>query len=83
VTVLVAGSAVHDWYRFDVLERGVVIGADVVARKGNAESYEPAFTEPLADRTEFRVLERRAPWIHIQLAGGQRGWIPAAAAVTY
>jgi hypothetical protein len=83
VTVLAAGSAVHDWYRFDVVERGVVVRAEVIARKGNADSYEPAFTEPLAEGTEFRVLERRSPWMHIQLAGGQRGWIPDDDAVTY
>jgi hypothetical protein len=82
-TAILGVSAVYDWYRFDQIERGVVIRAEVVARKGNAESYDPAFTKPLTEGTEFRVLERRRPWLHVQLPGGQRGWVTADAVVTF
>ena len=76
LTVILAASAVYDWYRFERTEHGVVVQPEVVARKGNAESYDPAFTEPLKEGTEFRVLERRGTWLQIQLPGGIAGWVP-------
>jgi tetratricopeptide (TPR) repeat protein len=83
LTVIVAGSAAYDWHRFERIQRGVVVRAEVVARKGNADSYDPAFTEPLKEGTELRVVERRGAWLQIQLAGGQTGWVPDAAVTTY
>jgi hypothetical protein len=83
ITGLLIFSAGYDWYRYDYLIHGVITQADVVARKGNAESYEPAFSEKLPDGTEFRLLERRGDWLLIRLAGAQEGWIPERAAVTY
>lgn len=70
---------VHDRSR----GRGVVVGDEVVARKGAAESYAEAFTEPLREGMEFRVLERSGDWIHVELAGGLDGWIPQADVETY
>ncbi len=75
VTALLIVSAAYDWYRFDYVVRGVITQADVVARKGNAESYEPALNEKLSEGTEFRLLERRGDWLLIRLPGGQEGWI--------
>ena len=83
LTVILAGSTVYDWYRFERIEHGVVIQTEVVARKGNAESYDPAFTEPLKEGTEFQVLERRGTWVQIELAGGIAGWVPQAAVTTF
>lgn len=83
LTVVVAASAAYDWYRFEHLEHGVVVQPEVVARKGNAESYAPAFTEPLKEGAEFQVLERRGTWLQIQLPGGLAGWVPDAAVTTY
>lgn len=83
VALLSGLSAAYDWYRFDRLEHGVVVVDRVVARKGNASSYEPAFTEPLPEGTEFRVLERRGDWLQFQLPGGPRGWLSSEAAETY
>jgi hypothetical protein len=73
-------SAAYDWYRFDYVVHGVIAQPKVVARKGNATSYEPAFTEPLAEGTEFRLRDRRANWLLIELAGGEEGWIEQDAA---
>ena len=56
--------------------------AEVVARKGNAESYEPALNEKLPE-AEFRLLERRGDWLLIRLAGGQEGWIADRAAAVF
>ncbi|HEY4760360.1 MAG TPA: hypothetical protein VIH42_07265 [Thermoguttaceae bacterium] len=83
ITVLLMISAGYDWYRFDYVVHGVIIQADVVARKGNAESYEPAFNEKLSEGTEFRLVERRGDWLLIRLSGGQEGWIDNRAAITY
>jgi SH3-like domain-containing protein len=83
LTLVAAASASYDWHRFERIERGVVVRAEVVARKGNADSYDPAFTEPLKEGTEFQVVERRGAWLQIQLAGGQIGWVPDAATTTY
>jgi tetratricopeptide (TPR) repeat protein len=58
---------------------GVVTAREVIARKGDAETYQPSFTEPLHAGTEFELLEERSGWRHIELGDGSRGWVPAAA----
>jgi hypothetical protein len=84
LVVLILGlSATYDWYRYDCLTHGVIVERQTVARKGNAQSYEPALTGALVEGTEFTLLEDRAQWLLIRLAGGQEGWVPQQAAVTY
>jgi len=83
VAILLIVSAGYDWYRFDYMTHGVITQSDVVARKGNAESYEPAFSEKLSEGMEFHLLERRGDWLLIRLPGGQEGWIDQRAAVVY
>jgi hypothetical protein len=83
VTAIMIVSAAYDWHRFDCVTHGVITDSDVVARKGNAETYEPALSEKLAEGAEFRLLERRGDWMLIRLPGGQEGWIMDRAAVTY
>ena len=83
LTLLLAVSAGYDWYRFESIQRGVLTVDGVVARKGNATSYEPAFTQPLAEGTEFQVREWREDWLLIQLPGAKAGWITREQAVVY
>jgi hypothetical protein len=83
LTGVVCLSAAYDWYRFDCVVHGVIARPKVIARKGNAASYEPAFTEPLAEGTEFRLHEQRADWLLVELAGGEEGWIEQDAAALY
>jgi hypothetical protein len=83
VTLVAVISTGYDWYRFDYIVHGVTTQADVVARKGNSESYEPALNEKMPEGTEFRLLEKRGDWLLIRLPGGQEGWIAEAAAVKY
>jgi len=59
---------------------GVILAEQVVARKGDGDTYEPSFNEPLHAGTEFALLENRGEWYQIELADGQRCWIPATAA---
>lgn len=57
---------------------GVILSDDVVARKGNADTYQPSFKDPLHSGTEFIVLEQRGAWIQARLADGRQCWLPGA-----
>ena len=57
------------------VNEGVLISSEVVVRKGDGEAYEPQFTEPLHQAVEFKVIEHRHGWIHIELPDGNRGWV--------
>jgi tetratricopeptide (TPR) repeat protein len=83
LTLLAGASAGLDWYRFEYIKHGVVTSDDTLARKGTSENYEPAFTQPLSEGTEFQVLEERGGWILIRMEEGPEGWIPGSSAVVY
>lgn len=83
ITIAMVVAAAYDWYRFSHTTYGVVISDEVIARKGDSETYQAAFTQPLSEGTEFRVLDQRGGWIHIRLAGSQDGWLPSKNVVTY
>ena len=76
LALVTALSAGYDTYRYEWIRHGVVTSKELVARKGNGESYPPAFTEPLREGREFRVLEERERWILIRLRDGVEGWVP-------
>jgi len=61
-------------------DAGVILSKEVVARKGDGPSYQPSFKEPLHAGTEFRLLEDRSDWIHVELSDGRRCWIPRKSA---
>jgi hypothetical protein len=82
-TLVFAFSAGYDWYRFDATRHGVTIQPQTIARKGNSTTYEPAFTKPLSEATEFRLLERRGDWLLVRLSDGNEAWIEDRAAVVY
>ena len=75
LTCIAAASAGYDWLHYGRTIHGVTVVEEVTARKGNAASYEPAFTEPLPEGTELVVLETRGDWLLIRLAPGQEGWV--------
>ena len=81
MTLLLGASPAVDVLEFETSPRGVVT-AEVVARKGNAETFEPAFTEPLLEGAEFWILERRGDWIRVRVGGDLDGWIPLSSAAT-
>ena len=83
ITVAVVISAAYDWYRFSHVKHGVVIGTEVIARKGDSESYQPAFTKPLEEGTEFLWLDQRGGWTQLRLEGTQDGWVPSKDVVVY
>lgn len=61
-------------------QSGVMVADDVVVRKGNGESYDPQFNEPLHAGVEFEIVESRGEWLLIHLPDDNEGWIPARAA---
>lgn len=56
---------------------GVIIADSTVARKGDSNSYEQSFQDPLHAGTEFQLLEDRGNWLNISLADGRQCWLPA------
>jgi hypothetical protein len=59
---------------------GVLVQDNVIVRKGDSEAFEQRFEEPIHQGVEFRVLESRPQWLHIELPDGQDGWVPRDAA---
>ncbi|MEQ9409758.1 MAG: hypothetical protein RIK87_18625 [Fuerstiella sp.] len=82
VTLLVGLSFARDWVKIEQTRHGVVI-AETMARKGGADSYDPAFNQALAEGTEFVVQAEQNDWLHIQIPDSGEGWIPRRAAVTW
>jgi hypothetical protein len=61
---------------------GVIIDDETVARKGDAVTYQPSFTDPLCAGTEFQLIENRGAWWQIELVNGVRCWIQSDAGET-
>jgi hypothetical protein len=83
LTAVMTFSAGYDWHRFEGVRHGVIAQPETTARKGNADSYEPAFNGALREATEFELIEARGDWLLIRLPGDGEGWIEEKAAVTY
>ena len=75
--LLLAGSLAAEAMHETRVRPGVVLARETVAYKGDADTYEKAFTEPLHAGTEFVVIEDRGQWIEIQLANGRACWLRA------
>jgi tetratricopeptide (TPR) repeat protein len=83
ISVFLGFAAGYDTYRFAIKKHGVIIVDDVIARKGNSETYEPSFTDTLAEGKEFEILDERSGWYLVRIPEGPEGWIPAQDATTY
>lgn len=68
-------SATVSSARTALVKEGVVTAEEVVARKGDGESYQPSFTDPLHEGTEYTVLDQRGGWSQIRLLDGRECWI--------
>ncbi len=80
--LVMASSTLIDWYRYEKTLYGVVT-REVVSRKGNSETYDPAFTRPMVDGTEFTVRQQRGDWIRARFADNVEAWLPTNACVVY
>lgn len=77
VTVLFSGSLLVEFFGKSGEKPGVVLATEVTARKGDSNTYEKSFQEPLHAGTEFLLLEERRGWYNIELKDGRSCWIPA------
>ena len=64
-------------------QSGVLVADHVVVRKGNGDSYDPQFNEPLHSGVEFEIVESRGEWLLIRLPDDNEGWIPSRAAEVF
>ncbi len=74
---LFAGSLTVEAVNIHRNRPGVIIDLQIVARKGNSETYAPSFKKPLHAGTEFRLVEKRKKWYQIELPDSRRCWVPA------
>jgi tetratricopeptide (TPR) repeat protein len=77
LSLLFAGSLAADKISYSKSRPGVIISSEVTARKGNSETYEPSFKDPLHSGTEFTLLEERGAWLNIELADARTCWVPS------
>ena len=74
---LFAGSLTVQAVNIHSNHHGVVIDDQIIARKGNSETYAISFKKPLHAGTEFRLVEKRKKWYQIELPDSRRCWVPA------
>lgn len=74
-SLLFAASLLTEHIWLQKTRPGVVISAETTARKGNSETYEPSFREPLHAGTEFVLIESRGDWYHIELPDSRKCWV--------
>jgi tetratricopeptide (TPR) repeat protein len=75
LSLFLAGSLTTEEVSLRTTHPGVVISREVVARKGNSETYEPSFKDPLHSGTEFMLIEDRGSWYQIELADARACWV--------
>jgi hypothetical protein len=72
-----AGSLTTELVHDRKVRPGVIVAGEVVARKGDSETYEPSFKDPLHAGTEFVLVEDRKDWYQVDLMDGRKCWVPA------
>ncbi|HVO77083.1 MAG TPA: tetratricopeptide repeat protein [Candidatus Bathyarchaeia archaeon] len=80
VSAVFLASLVVDSVSFAKSPEGVVTAQEIVGRMGDADTYQPSFKEPLHSGAEFRLLEKRPGWWHVELESGDRTWVPDGSA---
>jgi hypothetical protein len=77
LSLLLAGSLLAEEISLRKNRPGVIISHEIIARKGNSETYEPSFKEPLHSGTEFTLMEDRGNWFQIELSDARQCWVPS------
>jgi tetratricopeptide (TPR) repeat protein len=80
VASLWLGSLLVDQVALLGARSGVILFTEVIARKGDGETYQPSFQEPLHAGTEFSFMEGRPGWWQVRLSDGRVCWLPEGAA---
>jgi len=76
LALLLLGSLVFQAQSQSGNTDGVILADEVIARKGNSETYQPSFETPLHAGTEFELIEKREDWYQINLPDGRKCWLP-------
>ena len=79
-TLVFALSVLTNLQNWDNPSDGVVVATEVTSRQGNGHIYEPALNTPLHSGIEFKLIEQRPDWYHIELSDGTRCWIASSEA---
>lgn len=61
-------------------QEAVIIEEQVIARKGNSESYSPAFESGLHQGTEFQIVLQRGEWLLARFTDGREAWLSSQSA---
>ena len=61
---------------------GVIVADTADARQGDGNNYPESFSQPLHSGTEFKLLETRVDWVHVELVSGDKTWLKANAVKT-
>ena len=77
LSLMFLASLLAERARHDSTRPGVVIIQEAVARKGDSETYEQSFKEPLHAGAEFILIEDRGDWKHVELADARRCGLPS------
>jgi len=75
VVILFAGSLFFEITKTSSEHPGVVLATELIARKGDSDTYEKSFQEPLHAGTEFILIEERRNWYEVELKDGRTCWI--------
>ena len=75
ISLLMAGSLTAEELVLNKIRPGVVVSLETTARKGNSETYEPSFKEPIHAGTEFTLIEDRGDWYQVELADSRTCWV--------
>ncbi|MBI3828829.1 MAG: hypothetical protein HY291_04890 [Planctomycetes bacterium] len=70
-------------YQEEAQTRHGVVLRETTARKGNGESYAPAFDKAVKEGAEFIISEQRGEWLAVRFSGAGEAWVPAKDAVVY
>ncbi len=57
----------------------VLTAPETVGRSADSHNVAPRFSEPLPGGTEITIVERRSPWVHVELLNGRDAWVVEAA----
>ena len=71
------GSYLVSYYKFNIVEAGVITANDATTRKGPGVGYETFYQKPLLGGTEFIIVESHDEWLKVRLASGDEMWIRA------
>ncbi len=75
ISILLAGSLITEEFILKKTRPGVILSPETIARKGNSETYEPSFKEPVHAGTEFTLIEDRGDWYQVELSDSRTCWV--------